>query len=175
MTIVSSLLATKCGTVKPQISETSSSSKILYAASSLVKSARRAKIFTAEPRDVKKTIPFTPPPTFFVTVSGAKYVLSTSLASISDDGNIDMTAFGGSSYSANVKIWLEQGLIRVPLSQVGPSFIVPSVPHNLEAGEVDIVVEIDGERIPRRVNLIGGLLKASCRATILSLDANAPF
>lgn len=86
-----------------------------------------------------------------------------------------MTAFGGTSYSAAVKIWLECDLGRVPLSQVGPNFIVPAMPTDITPGEVDIVVEIDGERHPRRVNLIGGLSRSSKRATILALDANAPF
>lgn len=86
-----------------------------------------------------------------------------------------MTAFGGTSYSASVRIWLEYATGRILLAQAAPSFVVPVVPQDLEPCDAKIVVEIDGECHQRPVTLINGLCASKRKATVLAQDTVAPF
>jgi hypothetical protein len=80
------------------------------------------------------------------------------------------------SHSAEVEMWLDCGIHGcVPLNRVSPSAVVAKSPVDVPAGDVDLVVSVDGQVHRVRVHLANGFSRTNPTATILAVDHVAPF
>ncbi len=77
-------------------------------------------------------------------------------------------AFGSTPFSAVVDLWLDCGQDRLPLSQVGQSFIIAQSPRDLPAGTIGtVVVSVDGREHRRHVRLIEGMAETDPEAAVV--------
>ena len=83
-------------------------------------------------------------------------------------------AFGVEPFSTNVELWLETPTRRVPLAQVGDTFVVTAEECDIPPGRATLVISIDGVRSERPVDLITGH-GHSRELMMLSVDESAPF
>ena len=80
------------------------------------------------------------------------------------------------NYSASVSLWLERGPQgRVRLSQASETFVIAAEPTVLPAGPAKIVVDIDGFRYERPVQLVDGFRADTREATVYTDDEVLPF
>lgn len=81
-----------------------------------------------------------------------------------------------SSYSADVKLWLDCGGHGiVPLAQTGDTFVIAKSPKNIPPCDACVVVSVDGRLLPRNVTVVEGIRIGIAEVAILSRDEIAPF
>jgi len=79
-------------------------------------------------------------------------------------------------YSTDVDMWLEcPESDRIPLMQVGSTFIIAASPRNIAACEATVVVTVNGKYFHRAVHLVAGMSADSAETMILSRDDVSPF
>lgn len=70
---------------------------------------------------------------------------------------MSLGAFGGTPFSAQVRIWFDCPHGRIFLSQAGPASFILSVPQELSACDGTVTVSVDGEAFDRDVSLLSDL------------------
>jgi hypothetical protein len=83
-------------------------------------------------------------------------------------------AFGIMPFTTDVDLWLDCEHGRIPLSQVGSTFVIASCPRQLPPCKAQVVVSIDGQVYPRAVRLVNGM-RANQRRTLVLADDAIPF
>jgi hypothetical protein len=78
-------------------------------------------------------------------------------------------------YSATVRIWLQVGHQRVPLTHTSSTFVIAREASELPAGDAQIIFEIDDTPYVRDVTLVQGMKSPSREAMVVSRDGIAPF
>ena len=86
-------------------------------------------------------------------------------------------AFGGTSFSSVVNLWLEIGPDVIPLAQVGADFVIASTPSQVPADtDAIVVVSINGHEYRHKYLLADGLSHDNSRSrTVVYDDDGLPF
>ena len=74
------------------------------------------------------------------------------------------------AYSAAIRIWLEAGDRVIQLAQLDADWVIPQAPTELPPCEADIVLEVDGRAVRRRVSLPDGIFLNSKFVKVVTIQ-----